>query len=495
MYPEQVELHEENIKKLTAIMKRAYAEVEEEILSATSFGVYQRRQIQANIRKILTELGVDVQKFLEEELSTYYKEGAADAVRQLEFVGADLKVAQNFSLIHKEAIAALVDDAARSFGNTLTTINRQASGLLSRAAKEEITQRLAIGRITGATRQEIAKMIKGILKEDGIAALVDKGGRRWELDTYTDMLVRTKAVEARNRGLSNRMVENGYDLVQVSSHGSLHAECAVWEGKILSLTGQTKGYPTVAQAESAGLFHPNCKHAINVITLGLAEQTYHYDTKTKRYVNAYGLTPPQKQKPNSRIPFTLGSTKIEFDLNDFESRLAEEKGLQYSTTKKQSIYGQFNIETNTLQMSTRLGKEFVTNTGAYKAIEHAPHTFYHEFGHFIDYKSGETKLSNKMELLRLIVDETEPVIVHRMAAYEENKQYSMEQIRTLARGGKIEIGEGKDKYRTGLPPKMLKYYRDKIEVFADAYAQYRTKPEEFKKYAPKLYKYFEENLK
>jgi hypothetical protein len=97
------------------------------------------------------------------------------------------------------------------------------------------------------------------------------------------MLFRTKAVEARNRGLANRMVEFNYDLVQVSNHNSTHEECRVWESRILSVSGATKGYPTVAKAEAAGLFHPNCKHAINVLIPSLARQTeaYNPDERTK----------------------------------------------------------------------------------------------------------------------------------------------------------------------------------------------------------------------
>ena len=37
--------------------------------------------------------------------------------------------------------------------------------------------------------------------------------------------------------------------------------CAPRNGKVLSLTGQTPGCPTLAEAEGAGLFHPNCRHA------------------------------------------------------------------------------------------------------------------------------------------------------------------------------------------------------------------------------------------
>lgn len=32
------------------------------------------------------------------------------------------------------------------------------------------------------------------------------------------------------------------------------------DGKVLSLTGETPGYPTMDEAKAAGLFHPNCRH-------------------------------------------------------------------------------------------------------------------------------------------------------------------------------------------------------------------------------------------
>lgn len=54
---------------------------------------------------------------------------------------------------------------------------------------------------------------------------------------------------------------HGEDLIQISYHTSTCEMCAPRNGKVLSLTGQTPGYPTLAEAEGAGLFHPNCRHA------------------------------------------------------------------------------------------------------------------------------------------------------------------------------------------------------------------------------------------
>jgi hypothetical protein len=274
---------ERNIKKLSTLYKKSYIKIVREIEGATNFGVANRRAILKQIEVILEGLGVDVDNFIRSELPQYYKQGADDAIKQLREVDAPIPTPKGFNNIHKQAIEALVDETATAFGESLTGVKRSATRLLGKATREALTQRLAEGQITGEALKEVKKTIVGTLRQDGLASLIDKGGKKWELDTYAEMLIRTKAVEARNRGLANRMAENDYDLVQVSDHNSDHEECAVWEGQILSLTGATKGYPTLAEAEASGLFHPNCKHAINVMIPRLAKITNAYDPDTETY--------------------------------------------------------------------------------------------------------------------------------------------------------------------------------------------------------------------
>lgn len=276
MYPQRVVVNEENVKRLTTTLQVAYKSIVDEISTATDFGVANRKAILSQIDDILNQLGEDGQKIFEDEMVAQYKKGASQAVQQLGNVGADVGVSEGFNRIHTNAIAALVDDASRAFGESLTGVDRSAQLLLGKVSREALTQKLAEGLIGGKARKEVAKIIKGTLQEQGLDALIDKGGHTWTLDRYADMLFRTKAVEARNRGLMNRMVENNYDLVQVSAHGATDV-CGAWEGKILSATGATPGYDTVADAEADGLFHPNCRHAINVLIPSLARQTQAYN--------------------------------------------------------------------------------------------------------------------------------------------------------------------------------------------------------------------------
>jgi len=68
-------------------------------------------------------------------------------------------------------------------------------------------------------------------------------------------------MQAHLEGTANRLVEQGHDLVKVSTHRGACELCQPWQGKILSITGKTEGYPTLEEAKAEGLFHVNCRHA------------------------------------------------------------------------------------------------------------------------------------------------------------------------------------------------------------------------------------------
>lgn len=287
-YPLHVEIDEVGLKKLTDTFKGAYKEIVEEIDGASAFGVANRRAILSQIDSILVDLGVNINEFIKNELPKYYKTGADQAVSQLEDVGAPVNVKTGFNTVHRAAIANLVSDTSKSFGDSIQGVGRSANILLSKQLKAEITQRIAASQIKGSAVKDAANAIKQTLEDRGLSAIVDKSGRTWQLDTYAEMLYRTKTVETRNTGLANRMLENGYDLVQVSAHGAVDA-CGAWEGKVLSLTGATPGYDTVDQATADGLFHPNCRHAINAIATDLATELQAYNKDTGQYEAGGGL--------------------------------------------------------------------------------------------------------------------------------------------------------------------------------------------------------------
>lgn len=299
-----VKIREGKIDELTNLYKETYKKLAQEIVTASDAGKIQKAKVMARINYELKQLGIDADKVIREEISKYYYDGANQALEDLRKLDIDLSAPAS-AAINREAVRALVDETAALYADSIIGVSRNASNIVSSVYRQQLNYILAEGKLTGSTRRLISKAVTAQLQESGIGALTDKAGRSWSLERYSAMLVRTKGAEARNQGLANKMVSYGYDLVQVSRHGSKHKACRDLEGKILSLTGATpKGtklpggyvvWGTLAEARSAGLFHPNCEHAINVFTPELA-------SKTKAYDNPY-LKMTQEEQAAADIAF------------------------------------------------------------------------------------------------------------------------------------------------------------------------------------------------
>jgi hypothetical protein len=89
---------------------------------------------------------------------------------------------------------------------------------------------------------------------------IDKAGKKWDTKTYLDMMTHTVMSATQRDIYANILTQEGHDLVKVTQNGATD-DCKKWEGKILSLTGATKGYPTLQEATATGeIFHPRCRH-------------------------------------------------------------------------------------------------------------------------------------------------------------------------------------------------------------------------------------------
>lgn len=277
MSSKEIKIRDLRIKNLIDTYHAAYKNIIETILTDTTAGKINKARTLATIKLQLQELGDNVDAWVKTEIPQYYLDGANSAMQQLKAQGVDLSGPKGLAPINREAIASLVDATNTAFALSLTAIQRNAAALVSDALKMQLNFIIADGQLTGSARDTVAASVKQAIEDKGISALTDAGGKNWAFDTYAQMLVRTKAVESRNTGMNQKMLQNGYDLVQVSDHNSSHPACADWEGAILSITGNTPGYDTTDDAEASGLMHPNCEHAYNPIEPDLADETSAYD--------------------------------------------------------------------------------------------------------------------------------------------------------------------------------------------------------------------------
>lgn len=161
--------------------------------------------------------------------------------------------------------------------------------------------------VGAATRRQMAQTALDRFARNGITGFTDRAGRRWRADTYVEMAMRTQLRDARIAGHTARLQQYGHDLVIVSAHKHGCELCAVWEGKVLSLSGMVVGAisapnvltgepmpihvaGTLDDARSEGLFHPNCGHFYSAYQPGVTDpMAFGEKTDPQAYIDRQAL--------------------------------------------------------------------------------------------------------------------------------------------------------------------------------------------------------------
>lgn len=252
-----VRLSEDEARRLVSLCTDAEREILDAINQALLRGnktEYLKAMLE-NVKLIQQDLLTGSRTWCEEALPRIYIEGGQFAEAQLEKAG--LKLESGYGAIHQQAVQVLAENTYQLLENVTLTIGRRVDDIYRTMALENIR-----GSVAGyETWKQAATRIRERLADKGVTGFRDVAGREWSMRSYSEMVARTSTMEAHLAGTGNRLLENGHDLVQVSHHSKPCEFCIPWEGKILSLSGKTGGYPTLAQAKEKKLFHPNCKHA------------------------------------------------------------------------------------------------------------------------------------------------------------------------------------------------------------------------------------------
>lgn len=125
------------------------------------------------------------------------------------------------------------------------------------------------------------------LSRRGIAGFRDRSGRNWRLSSYAEMATRTATARARQDAKHDRLSAEGLDLVIVGGDSDRCTRCRPWHGRILSVSGRSRGtirveHPirdgeyvevpvagSVAEARAAGWGHPQCRCSTDAYLPGI----------------------------------------------------------------------------------------------------------------------------------------------------------------------------------------------------------------------------------
>ena len=172
----------------------------------------------------------------------------------------------------KQSMASLLAETNSTFATgfssgqkTLIRLSRLTQQL--NVSEKQLEKNIAEGFIEkGTIRGATKKIQESLLKKslDGkIITVIDKNGvaEQWNIKKYSELVARTKLQETTTQAVVNSAQAVGGDLVQVSTHNTLTAYDAQFEGKIFSLSGSDPDFPPAIDLPP---FHPNCLHTITV---------------------------------------------------------------------------------------------------------------------------------------------------------------------------------------------------------------------------------------
>ena len=154
-----------------------------------------------------------------------------------------------------------------------------------------VTAKVAAGTIS--YRQAVKEELQEFA-DRGISGFVDKNGRGWDMATYAEMATLTAIERATLEGYVDTMQEYGYDLAIISSHAGACPLCVSWEDVIISVSGDNPEYPSLADAESDGCFHPRCLHHISTYYEGITKGGRNRPREVEPPSNAYSSRQTQR---------------------------------------------------------------------------------------------------------------------------------------------------------------------------------------------------------
>lgn len=295
-------------------VRRTYAEAELRAIEAITRAlkrdkdspVWAQKKLQ-EISIVKSEVNQDVIEYLKnfdkdvaDAVEKAYKKGQKSAEVDLRKVD-DLKVEGTFSSSNRKAVEALAKETVNKLDSTHLRILRSVDDVY-RKAVAEATRATTAG---AQTRLDAAQSVLNKFANRGVTGFVDEAGRNWNLSSYAEMATRSSTGRAAINGMTDRIQENDKDLVIVSDHGDECELCRPWERRVLSISGKSDKYPSLSTARNAGLFHPNCRHTLNLYTPGLTENVgndaaqsgeSNYQTRQKQRYNERNIRKWKRRK-------------------------------------------------------------------------------------------------------------------------------------------------------------------------------------------------------
>ncbi|MYL44598.1 hypothetical protein GLV94_02985 [Virgibacillus halodenitrificans] len=229
------------------------------------------------IDAMFERLNLAVEDVIPEDMLSSYFQGVDEASNLLNSVGitpvggtvasySNQSVRDAFKKqVHMAAVGEVTENTMLDLQAAIRTSQQNAYFTL-KTTLEEVKSELQGGVIRGNAKRKVTAKVAEAFVKDGLTAFVTVDGKKLPLDFYSETVVRTNLKDANVKGATNRNLENDIELVQIHERSDGCAECAKYDGMVVSLTGEHEGYPTVNEAPLPPR-HPNCRGSVRPYVL------------------------------------------------------------------------------------------------------------------------------------------------------------------------------------------------------------------------------------
>ena len=251
-------------QKVSAICDKALEEMQQKVLAHyqahpdSAWSGHHLVDLEKTVKEVYRSMGLSI--------GDAFRDGLNDQMRAMyDKAYEDVKKAGRRNAILGKPNVRLVKDYLKSSFEEIAMRTTQMSFDHVRALRSMAADVLRTASLTGASRAEVTKQFLARAEEIPGFKFTAANGRQWSNKAYFNMLARTELMNAGRAAYDQKCADEGCDLVQLDVSGNCCEACARWEGQIFSLTGATKGYPTKADLEADGVFHPNCTHRYTAV--------------------------------------------------------------------------------------------------------------------------------------------------------------------------------------------------------------------------------------
>lgn len=292
---------DKKIEKLIEIYKEAEQRLiktiaEKEIKgNVTTFYEEMLKQVQQEILRLQvynTQWVTDITKQL-------YKQAYKETIKALE-INID-----SLTQLHKDAIELIAENIVNSLNSSMDLVGRRIEDSIREIGLKDASIKFA----TGNTIKQMQKELVNSLIDEGLTGIKDKLGRNIPISVYAEMVARSIVAETQNTCVKNVMKEHDKDLVKMTSHYGCCPVCAVYEGRVYSISGKDSRFPSLKSLpgfkDGYNNLHPRCAHRINAFIekyndiekeIKNSNRPFEVDKDKEASVNAYYEEQKKKAK-------------------------------------------------------------------------------------------------------------------------------------------------------------------------------------------------------